>query len=88
VFIDLKTRRTNPGDIGNMNMYLNYFANEENSETESLPVGIVLRAEQNNQVVGFALEGLTNNFLVTQYQKLLPLKEELEAEIRRVLEEE
>jgi hypothetical protein len=24
-------------------MYLNYFANEENSETESLPVGIVLR---------------------------------------------
>jgi hypothetical protein len=43
VFIDLKTRRTNPGDIGNMNMYLNYFANEENSETESLPVGIVLR---------------------------------------------
>jgi hypothetical protein len=51
-------------------------------------VGIVLDTEQNNQVIGLALEGITNNLLVTKYQKLLPLKEELEAEIRRVLEEE
>lgn len=88
VLIDLKTRKTNPGDVGNMNMYLNYFAEEENSEVENPPVGIVLGTEQNNQVIGLALKGLTNNLLITQYQTLLPLKEELEAEIRRVLEEE
>jgi len=88
VLIDLKTRRTNPGDVGNMNMYLNYFAEEENSEVENPPVGIVLGTEQNNQVIGLALKGITNNLLITQYQTLLPLKAELEAEIRRVLEEE
>jgi len=88
VLIDLKTRKTNPGDVGNMNMYLNYFAEEENSEVENPPVGIVLGTEQNNQVIGLALKGITNNLLITQYQTLLPLKAELEAEIRRVLEEE
>lgn len=88
VLIDLKTRKTNPSDVGNMNMYLNYFSNEENSELENPPVGIVLGTEQNNQVIGLALEGITNNLLVTQYQTLLPLKEELEAEIQRLLEEE
>jgi hypothetical protein len=88
VLIDLKTRQTTPGDVGQMNMYLNYFAEEENSELENPPVGIVLGTKQNNAAIGLALGGITNNLLVTKYETLLPLKAELEAEIQRVLEEE
>lgn len=88
VLIDLKTRQTNPGDVGQMNMYLNYFAEEENSELENPPVGIVLGTKQNNAAIGLALGGISNNLLVTKYETLLPLKAELEAEIQRVLEEE
>ena len=47
VLIDLKVRKANPGDIGQMNMYLNYFRNEENQEDDNPPVGIVLATHRN-----------------------------------------
>jgi len=85
VLIDLKTRKARPGDVGQMNMYLNYFKKEESGELDNPPVGIVLATDRNEQTISFALEGIPNNLLVTQYQTYLPLKEDLEAEIERVL---
>ncbi|WP_020571515.1 PDDEXK nuclease domain-containing protein [Neolewinella persica] len=85
VLIDLKTRKARPGDVGQMNMYLSYFASEESGEGDNPPVGIVLATGQNNQTISFALEGIPNNLLVTKYQTYLPLKGDLEAEIERVI---
>lgn len=44
VLIDLKRGEIDHGDIGQMNLYLNYFAEEENTEGDNPPIGIVLGA--------------------------------------------
>ncbi|MFT6000647.1 MAG: putative nuclease of restriction endonuclease-like (RecB) superfamily [Neolewinella sp.] len=85
VLIDLKTRKARAGDVGQMNMYLSYFASEESGEEDNPPVGIILATKQNNQTIRFALDGIPNNLLVTKYQTYLPLKEDLEAEMERIM---
>ncbi len=44
VLIDLKRGEIEHGDIGQMNLYLNYFAEEENTDGDNPPIGIVLGA--------------------------------------------
>lgn len=88
VLIDLKVRKANSGDIGQMNMYLNYFRNEENREDDNPPVGIVLATMRNEGVIQYALEGIDNQLLVSKYETFLPKKELLRAEIERVMAEE
>lgn len=46
VLIDLKIRDVAHGDIGQMNLYLNYFKTEENVEGDNEPIGIILSAEK------------------------------------------
>jgi hypothetical protein len=86
--IDLKTRKACAGDIGQMNMYLNYFRNEENGEDDNPPVGIVLATHRNEGVIQYALEGIDNQLLVSKYETFLPKKELLHAEIERIMAEE
>ena len=88
VLIDLKVRKASPGDVGKMNMYLNYFRNEENQEDDNPPVGIVLATHRNEGVIQYALQGLDNQLLVSKYETFLPKKELLRAEIERVMVEE
>ncbi|MEO0734083.1 MAG: PDDEXK nuclease domain-containing protein, partial [Bacteroidota bacterium] len=88
VLIDLKTRKANAGDVGQMNMYLSYFASEESREDDNPPVGIVLAPKQNEQTIQFALQGIPNQLLVSRYQTYLPLEEELRKEMERVMKEE
>ena len=54
VLIDLKIRKVVHGDIGQMNLYLNYFKNEENVESDNEPIGIILSAEKDEILVEFA----------------------------------
>jgi predicted nuclease of restriction endonuclease-like (RecB) superfamily len=77
VLIDLKIGKVNHTDIGQMNMYLNYFNKEENSKEDNKPIGIILSADKNNLLVEFALGGITNNLFVSKYKLYLPTKEEL-----------
>ena len=88
VLLDLKTRKARAGDVGQMNMYLNYFRNEENRADDNPPVGIVLATHGNEGVIQYALQGLTNQLLVSKYQTFLPNREQLRAEVERVLAEE
>ena len=46
ILIDLKTGKVNHSDIGQMNMYLNYFKEEENGPEDNQPIGIVLSADK------------------------------------------
>lgn len=77
ILIDLKTGKVNHSDIGQMNMYLNYFKKEENSKEDNQPIGIILSADKNDLLVEFALGGITNNLFVSKYKLYLPTKEEL-----------
>ena len=86
VLIDLKIGKVNHTDIGQMNMYLNYFKEEENVPEDSPPVGIILSAEKNVFLVKYALGGISNHLFVSKYQLYLPDKKMLENKLREVLD--
>jgi len=86
VLIDLKLSEANHGDVGQMNMYLNYFKAEENAKDDNDPVGIILSGRKNDLTVEYALGSISNKLFVSKYQLYLPKKEELEAEIKKLLE--
>jgi predicted nuclease of restriction endonuclease-like (RecB) superfamily len=86
VLIDLKRGEVEHGDIGQMNFYLNYFRNEVNTETDNDPIGIVLGAYKDRIMVKYAIDNINNQLFVSKYQLYLPLKEDLERELVRLLE--
>ena len=85
VLIDLKIGKVTHQDIGQMNLYLNYFKKEECSKEDNPPIGIILGSEKDKLTVEYALGGITNNIFVSKYKLYLPTKEELEREVRRLL---
>lgn len=86
VLIDLKTRAVTHQDIGQMNMYLNYFRAEENMEDDNEPIGIVLARDKDEILVEYATGGISNQLFVSRYQLYLPDTEVLKQELRRLLE--
>ena len=73
VIIDLKIGEVDHGDVGQMNMYLNYFKTEENIEDDNEPIGIILSAEKEHISVQYALGGISNKLFVSKYQLYLPI---------------
>lgn len=88
VIIDLKRGEVEHYDIGQMNLYLSYFKKEENREGDNAPIGIILTAEKDNVLIEYALDGITNQILVSKYQLYLPDRAVLEAQIKRILDYE
>lgn len=88
VLIDLKIKEVKHQDIGQMNMYLGYFAEEENGEGDNPPIGIILTRKQNNLLVRYATYGMNSQLFVSKYQLYLPDEAELRRELQAVLDEE
>jgi predicted nuclease of restriction endonuclease-like (RecB) superfamily len=87
VLIDLKTKKVNHGDIGQMNLYLNYFKAEENVEGDGDPIGIILSAEKDEVMVEYAMGGISNKIFVSKYQLYLPDKKQLQKKIKAIIHE-
>lgn len=85
VLIDLKRKELNYSDIGQMNMYMGYFENEENTEGDNPPIGIVLAHEKDDLVVKYAMSHLSSNLLVAKYQLYLPDREELQRKLEDII---
>ncbi len=86
ILIDLKTRKVNHGDIGQMNLYLNYFKEEENTEGDNEPIGIIIAADKHEYLVKYATGGLSNKIFVSKYQLYLPDKKLLEQKVKEIIE--
>jgi predicted nuclease of restriction endonuclease-like (RecB) superfamily len=87
VLIDLKIRNVAHGDIGQMNLYLNYFKTEENVDGDNEPIGIILSAEKDEVLVEFATGGISNKIFVSKYQLYLPNKNQLQKKIKAIMED-
>jgi predicted nuclease of restriction endonuclease-like (RecB) superfamily len=85
---DLKINEVEHFDIGQMNLYLNYFEIEQNVEGDNPPIGIILTAEKDDIFVEYAIRGITNKIFVSKYQLYLPKKEELQKRIKNIVEKE
>lgn len=88
VLIDLKIKQVEHNDIGQMNLYLNYFKAEENVEDDNEPIGIILSAEKDEVLVEYATGGISNKIFVSKYQLYLPDKKELQNKVQAILEKE
>jgi predicted nuclease of restriction endonuclease-like (RecB) superfamily len=88
VLLDLKKEEAGYEDIGQMNMYLGYFENEENTEGDNPPIGIVLAKEKDELVVKYAMHNNSSRLFVSKYQLYLPDRDELRAVIERQLSED
>jgi predicted nuclease of restriction endonuclease-like (RecB) superfamily len=85
VLIDLKRGEVTHEDIGQMNLYLNYFKKEENVEGDNEPIGIILGASKDDVFVEYALNSIQNSIFVNRYQLYLPNRNQLENELRKLL---
>ena len=86
VLIDLKRGEIDHQDIGQMNLYLNYFKKEEATEGDNEPVGIILGAYKNQILVEYATDSITNKVLLSKYQLYLPDKEILAKQLAKLIE--
>jgi hypothetical protein len=85
--VDLKRGEIDHQDIGQMNLYLNYFKKEEATEGDNEPIGIVLGACKNHILVEYATESITNKVLLAKYQLYMPDKIQIENVLNKLLEE-
>ena len=89
VLIDLKTGKLTHQDIGQMQMYVNYYTREMMNEGDNPPIGILLCADKNDSVVRYTLAEDNKQIFASKYKLFLPTEEELRKEIsaeREVLE--
>jgi len=77
VVIDIKIGKVTHEDIGQMNLYLGYFAIDKNNEGDNPPIGIILAKEKDEVMVQYAMYGNNNNLFVSKYQMYLPDIEDL-----------
>lgn len=85
VLIDLKKEKAGYEAVGQMNMYLGYFENEENTEGDNPPIGIVLAKEKDDLLVKYAMHNISSQLFVSKYQLYLPERGELQALIEKQL---
>lgn len=86
VLIELKTAKLMPEAVGQLNMYLNYYATEVNEEGDNPPIGIILCTDKNNVTAEYALGGLSNNIFASTYTYVIPEKEKLVEQVKEVLD--
>lgn len=85
VIIELKTTKLMPEAVGQLNMYLNYYENEVNDEGDNKPIGIILCTDKDALAAEYALGGLSSNIFASKYTYYIPDKEQLIAEVEKVL---
>lgn len=87
VLIDLKMNGLKAENLGQMNMYLNYYEQDVNSEGDGKPIGIILCADKDKVLLEYALGGLSNNIFASTYTYYIPNKEQLISEVEKVLKD-
>ncbi len=84
VLFDLKIGELKHQDIGQMQMYVNYYDRKVKTKDENPTIGIILCKDKNNAVVEMTLPENNTQIFASKYQTILPSKEEL----RKLLEEQ
>ena len=74
--IDLKIGEFDHSDAGQMNMYLNYFKDNESANGDNDPIGIILCSGKNEALVKYAIMGLPQQVFVSKYLINLPSEKE------------
>lgn len=83
VLIDLKLGKVKHQDMGQMQMYVNYYKRNMKIDGDNDPIGIVLCAEKNEAVIKYTLGDDSNTQIyASKYMPYMPTEEELKKELR------
>jgi predicted nuclease of restriction endonuclease-like (RecB) superfamily len=84
ILIDLKLGEFTHADSGQMNVYLNYYNENERQENDNPPIGLILCAGKNENLVKYATANLSQHVFVSKYLINLPNENDL----KKIIEEE
>ena len=87
VLIDLKRGKLKHQDLGQMQMYVNYYDRYEKTEDESPTIGILLCSDKNDRMVEMTLPK-DSNIYASKYELYLPDKQLLQAKLKQWIDEE
>lgn len=85
VIIELKTRKLKHSDLGQLQMYVNYFDREERLEHENKTIGILLCTSKNDKLVKYSLPENNDTIIASKYELVLPSEKKLLDEISKVV---
>lgn len=86
VVIELKTHKLTHEDLGQLQMYVNYFDRNEKLSDENPTIGILLCTAKNDEMVKMTLPKDNKNILASKYELYLPSKEALQEEVKKLAE--
>ncbi len=87
VLLDLKVGALTHQDLGQMQMYVNFYQRELTAPDENPPIGIVLCTDKSEAVVRYTLPEGNTQIFASRYKLHLPTEEELAAELQRERQE-
>ena len=82
VLIDLKTEDLTHQDVGQMQMYVNYYTRELMNEGDNPPIGILLCADKSDTLVRYTLPEDNAQIYAAKYMPYMPTEEELKRELK------
>ena len=85
LIVELKTKKLTHQDLGQLQMYVNYYDRVEKLPHENSTIGILLCADKNDAVVKFTLPSDEKNIVATKYQLYLPTESQLLKEMHKEL---
>ncbi|MCG8812158.1 DUF1016 domain-containing protein [Tenacibaculum finnmarkense] len=83
VLVELKTHKVTHQDIGQLQMYVNYYDRIEKQPEENPTIGILLCADKNDSMVKFALPEDNKAILASKYQMYLPSEAAILAQLKK-----
>lgn len=86
VIIEIKTDKLTHQDIGQLQMYVNYYDRIEKQEFENPTIGILLCADKNDAVVKITLPQNNKTIVASKYQLYLPTEQQLINEVKKEIE--
>lgn len=86
VLIEIKTTKLTHQDIGQLQMYVNYYDRYEKQEFENTTIGILLCTDKNDAVVKITLPENNSKIIASKYQLYLPTEQQLIDEVKKEIE--
>ncbi len=84
ILVELKTRKLDAKDVGQMNKYVNYFRLNRQYEHEKDTIGLIICSESGMEEAQYALGGLEEKIFIATYKSKLPSIEQLKKAVKNV----
>ncbi|PKK37169.1 hypothetical protein BWI96_07390 [Siphonobacter sp. SORGH_AS_0500] len=86
VVIEIKTQKLTHQDLGQLQMYVNYYDRYEKQEFENPTIGILLCTDKNDAMVKISLPESNKTIITSKYQLYLPTEQQLLEEVKKEIE--